>query len=138
MLVENRQQSFEQLIASLDMRIQLTESLIESLGMERGVTRTNPFEHRRAARFRCNGECITRISEQSFHMPGQEAESRAIVRDLSRKGVGIIAHQQWYPEQTVVVQMPKATVTARVARVRKLGPNCFEIGLIVVGHELSE
>jgi hypothetical protein len=44
MLVKNRQQSFEQLIATLDMQVQLTESLIESLSSERGVTRTNPFE----------------------------------------------------------------------------------------------
>ena len=138
MLVENRQHSFEQLIATLEMRVQLTESLIESLGTERGVTRTNPFEHRRAARFRCNGECITKISEQSFQMPGQESESHAIVRDLSRKGMGIIAHQQWYPEQTVEVQMPKASLTARVARVRKIGPFCFEVGLFIVGHESSE
>jgi len=138
MLVDNRQQSFEQLIATLDMRVQLTESLIESLGAERGVTRSNPFEHRRAARFRCNGECIARISDKSFQMPGQETESLAIVRDLSRKGVGIISHQQWYPEQTLEVQMPSASVKARVARVRKLGPCCFEVGLIIIGHEISE
>jgi len=138
MLVKNRQQSFDQLIATLDMRVQLTESLIESLGSERGVTRTNPFEHRRVARFRCNGECVTKISNSSFHMPGQETESLAIVRDLSRKGVGIISHQQWYPEQTMEVQMINASVSARVARVRKLGPCCFEVGLIIVGHEISE
>jgi hypothetical protein len=71
-------------------------------------------------------------------MPGQELESRAIVQDLSRKGVGIISHQQWYPEQTLELQMPNATLSTRVARVRKLGPYCYEVGLIIIGHEISE
>lgn len=138
MLVKNRQQSFEQLIETLKMKVQLTESLIESLKSERGVTRTNPFEHRRVARFRCYGECITRISECSFQMPGQEIVSRTIVRDLSRNGVGLISHQQLYPEQTIEVQMHNASVTALVARVCKLGPHCFEVGSTIVGHEINK
>jgi len=65
-------------------------------------------------------------------------ESRAIIQNLSRKGVGIITHQQWYPEQTLEVQMPSATLSTRVARTRKLGPFCFEVGLIIAGHEIIE
>jgi hypothetical protein len=138
MLENHRQQSFGQLIASLEMRVQLTESLIELFGSERSVARTNLFELRASTRFPCHGECITRVVDIDFRMPGQELESRAIVQDLSRKGVGIITHQQWYPEQALELQMPSATLSTRVARVRKLGPFCYEVGLIIVAHEISE
>ena len=45
MLVKYSQQSFEQLIESLTMRIQLTDSLHS----QRGATHTNPFELRLSA-----------------------------------------------------------------------------------------
>ncbi len=138
MLENDRQQSFGQLIASLEMRIQLTDSLMELFGSERSVARTNLFELRASTRFPCHGECITRVADTTFRMPGQELESRAIIQDLSRKGVGIITHQQWYPEQALEVQMPTATLSTRVARTRKLGPFCFEVGVIIVRHEISE
>ena len=138
MLENHRQQSFGELIESLEMRIQLTEPLLGLFGSERSVARTNPFERRTSTRFPCNGACITRVADNAFRMPGQELESRAIVQDLSRKGVGIISHQQWYPEQTLELQMPSATLSTRVARVRKLGPYCYEVGLVIVGHEISE
>ena len=125
MLENHRQQSFGQLIESLEMRIQLTELLVDLFESERSVARTNPFELRTSTRFPCNGACITRVADIDFRMPGQELESRAIVQDLSRKGVGIITHQQWYPEQALELQMPSATLSTRVARVRKLGPFCF-------------
>jgi hypothetical protein len=138
MLGNHRQQSFGELIETLEMRIQLTESLMELFESERSVARANPFELRATTRFPCNGACITRATDIDFRIPGQELESRAIIQDLSRKGVGIITHQQWYPEQALELQMPTATLSTRVARVRKLGPFCYEVGLIIVGHEINK
>jgi hypothetical protein len=135
MLVKRSQQSFEQLIESLTMRIQLTEPLKESLRKERGATPTNPFELRGASRFRCFGECIATLDPDSFPMPGQELQSLAFVRDLSRKGVGIISHQQWYPEQVLELQLENAVVEARVARTRRHAPLCYEVGLMIVKYE---
>ncbi len=138
MLVKHCQQTFEQLVDSLVMRIQLTDSLKESLNSDRGATRTNPFELRGASRFRCFGECVATIPTNSFRMPGQETQSIAIVRDLSRKGIGIITHQQLYPEQMIDLQLENAAVEARVARTRCLAPFCFEVGLMIVKYEPRE
>ena len=138
MLVEHRSPTFEQLVESLEMRIQLTEVLSETLSSERGATSTNLFELRSTSRFRCNGKCVVSMSPGSYRMPVQELQSLAIVRDISRKGIGLIAHQQWYPEQLLDLLLESAKVEARVARVRRAGPFCFEVGLIIVKHDLRE
>ncbi len=138
MLVEHRSPTFEQLVEALTMRIQLTDALSATLNSERGATSTNLFELRSTSRFRCNGKCVVSVSPDSYRMPGQELQSLAIVRDISRKGIGLIAHQQWYPEQLLNLLLEGASVEARVARVRRAGPFCFEVGLIIVKHELGE
>ena len=136
MLVEHRSQTFEQLSASLSMLIQLTDDLREVLSSAHGTTTRCLSEVRSAPRFRCCGKCIITISPDSYRMPGQESQSIGIVRDLSRKGIGIIAHQQLYPEQMVELLLENATVQSRVARALRAGPFCFEIGLVTVKHEL--
>ena len=137
MLVEHRLPTFEQMSESLGMLIQLTDGLRLTLDSERGPTKTNLFELRGSSRFRCCGKCVVTLSPNSFQMPGQAAQSLAIVRDVSRKGIGLIAHQQWYPEQLLNLLLETATVEARVARVRRAGPFCFEVGLIIAKHEVN-
>lgn len=136
MLVEHRSPTFEQLTESLSMLVQLTDKLREILSSEPGTTNRCLSEARSAPRFRCCGKCIITISPDSYRMSGQESQSLGIVRDVSRKGFGIVAHQQWYPEQLVELLLENATVQTRVARARRAGPFCFEIGLIIVKYEL--
>ncbi len=136
MLVEHRSPTFEQLNESLSMLIQLTDDLREVLSSEHGTTTPCLTEVRNTPRFCCCGKCIITIYPDSYRMPGQESQSLGIVRDLSRKGIGIIAHQQLYPEQMVELLLENATVKTRVARARREGPFCFEIGLVIVKHEL--
>ncbi len=138
MLDEHRSPTFNQIIESLSMRIQLTDGLRATLSSERGVTHPNLFEMRCSARFRCCGRGVVSLSPDSFQMPGQDPQSVVIVRDLSRKGIGLITHQQFYPEQLLGLLLENATVEARVARVRRAGPSCFEVGLVILKHELSK
>lgn len=138
MLDKRCEQSFKQLTDSIENKLQLTESLLESLQSDRGATRSTPFELRSNSRFRCHGECIVEIAPDSFRMPSQDAQAIAVVRDLSRKGIGIIAHQQWYPDQLMVLQLENAKFVAQVARARRLGPCCFEIGLIIIKHQATQ
>lgn len=138
MLVEHRSQTFEQLTKSLRMLIQLTDKLRENLGSEHGKTYRSLSEVRNTPRFSCCGKCIVTISPDSYRMPGQESQSLGIVRDISRKGIGIVAHQQWYPEQMVELLLENGTIHSRVARVKRSGPFCFEIGLIVLKHNLRK
>jgi hypothetical protein len=134
MLVQHCQPTHEQLIESLSMQIQLTDELQKSLNLHRGITSTNPFELRGAARFRCNGTGVVLALPESFTMPGQERSSLVIIRDISRKGVGLVSHQQWYPEQLVELRLQEATMQTKIARVRRLGPLCYEVGLMIMKH----
>ena len=137
MLVEHCTPTFEQLTKTLSMRVQLTDGLRELLNSERGPTCTNPFEMRGTSRFRCFGKCAIIMSPDSFQMPGQDSQSLAIVRDISRTGIGLVSHQQLYPEQLAQLLLENATMDVRVARARRAGPSCFEVGLIIVKHELQ-
>ena len=136
MLVEHRSQTIEQLTESLSMLIQLTDKLREILKSEHGSTSRCLSEVRNTPRFCCHGKCIITISPDSYRMPGQESQTLGIVRNISRKGIGIIAHQQWYPEQMVELLLENAIVQTRVARARREGPFCFEIGMLILKHEL--
>ena len=114
MLVEHRQQSFEQMIETVVMKIQLTDALRDALELERGAATSSPFEMRNSARFRCNGKCIVTFAAESYQLPGQESISLAIVRDVSRTGLGIISHQQLFPEQVIEFVLANANLTNRV------------------------
>ena len=129
MLVKRCEKSFKQLIESIENKLQLSDELLEKLQSDRGATRSTPFELRANSRFRCYGDGVVTIAPESFRMPGQDSQSIAIVRDLSRKGIGILSHQQWYPDQLVILDLENALISARVARARRLGPQLFRSGI---------
>ncbi|MEQ1824335.1 MAG: PilZ domain-containing protein [Pirellula sp.] len=119
------------------MRIELSDSLRESLASERGVDSPNFFEGRHSARFRCHAYGILSILDDSFQMTNQESPSTCILQNISKSGMGLISHQQLFPEQLVNVQLKCGEFNGRVARIRRIKKNCFEVGLIIVSHELQ-
>lgn len=125
---------FESLIDSVPNRIQLTPQLEEALEKERGVTAPTHFECRRTARFRCHGSAFARLIPFLVELSDFDIESFVIVRDLSKTGVGIISHQQLYPEQVVILTLERTQLETKVVRARKLGPKCFEVGLTILGR----
>ncbi len=135
MLEQSGSTEFESLIGSLPMRIQLPAHLEEALERERGACESNPFENRTAVRFRCNGRAIMELKEHSTAYPSQDKRAIVIVRDLSRSGVGVISHQQWFPDQEVQIHVENGVLTARVVRARRIGTRCYEIGTKVTHFE---
>lgn len=127
MLESVNQRTYRQLIQRLPMRIQLTDTLERDL-VQRGVTGSNPFEMRVAPRFRTNGEGVATLHSSPIAIPFRPSQSLVIVRDISRTGVGLISHQQWFPEQQYQVLLPESELLVKVVRIRFLGVRCFEIG----------
>ena len=125
---------FQDLLDHVPNRIQLTSTLEESLASERGVMATTHYEGRRSARFRCFGNAFAKLVPFLMDLQEFETESFVIVRDLSKTGVGIISHQQLFPEQVVILYLEKFRLETKVARARKLGKNCYEIGLSIMGR----
>ena len=128
MLEQSSSTEFDSLVSSLPMRILLPSHLEEALERERGACETNPFENRTAVRFRCNGRAVMELKDSSSAYPSQDKRVIVIVRDLSRSGMGVISHQQWFPDQEVDILVENGVLTATVVRARRIASRCYEIG----------
>jgi hypothetical protein len=128
-------QSLDQMLEILPMKVQMPEALQMALEVERGVVDSTPYEARRTARFRCRGAAVVLLVESPIDFPDQDREAVAIVRDVSRTGLGLIAHQQYFPEQRLMIILENTVIEGKVARARKLGPSCFEIGSLNVAKK---
>ncbi len=131
-------QSLDQMLEVIPMKIQVPESLQAALEIERGVVDSSPFEARRTARFRCRGTAVILLLESPINFVNQELEAAVIVRDVSRTGLGLISHQQYFPEQRLMIVLENTRIEGKVARARKLGPCCFEIGSLNVSKKDGE
>lgn len=131
-------QSLAERLDQLPMKIELPEALRLSMEVERGVVDSSPFEARRTARFRCRGIAVLDVLFSPLELPEQDPTAVVIVRDVSRTGLGIITHQQYFPDQLIRVQLENSIIEGRVARARKIAANCFEIGSITGALTRSE
>jgi len=52
--------------------------------------------------------------------------------DFSRNSFGIVSPIQFWPEEVVRILLPTFWMSGRVVRARYLGPNCFEIGCMLI------
>ncbi|MCA9131992.1 MAG: hypothetical protein KDA45_02510, partial [Planctomycetales bacterium] len=60
---------------------------------------------------------------------------KVLIKDLSRSGIGILYHQQLYPEEQFQVRFQGRLLHALVVRCRRLGPLCYETGGRIVALE---
>ena len=119
---------------SLTMKIQLTPDLKKSLD-ERGSSAPFLFEARSAARFRCYATATAKLLRSKMSVPKQEVDSLVIVKDVSRTGVGLICHQQWFPSQEIELSLATGKIRGHVARVRRIAPSCYEVGIEIAKFE---
>lgn len=102
-------------------------------GMENFFRETGPLpsmagDERKAARLRVRAKSVA-ISEVRLHAwPRQTDPYGVYISDISRYGVGFLSAEQFFPEEQVRLILPAFWLVAQVARVRKLGPNCYQIG----------
>jgi hypothetical protein len=119
---------------SLTMKIQLTPDLKKSLE-ERGAEAPFLFEARSATRFRCNATATAKLLRSKLSVPNQEVDSLVIVKNVSRTGVGLICHQQWFPSQEIELSLATGKIHGHVARARRIAPSCYEVGIEIAKFE---
>ena len=122
---------FVEIVESMQDLVKLTPGLIEILQQERGVTDAQVHEQRKFARFRCYSYGILESTAESNHNLDRQETCKAVIRDLSRNGFGLITNEQWFPTQQVRLSLPTGQSICEVARARYHGPDCFEIGLLL-------
>jgi hypothetical protein len=120
--------AYVNLIACLPNRVNLTDELRDELG-RRGVSASTLFDARGTPRFHCCGDGIATLTESPLAIRTSPEQAVVIIRDISRTGIGLLSHQQWFPDQIFHLLLPETELVARVRRARYICPNCFEIGL---------
>jgi hypothetical protein len=95
---------------------------------ESGYLPASYWEARVNARLRVRCEStLTSVFIPAFALE-QHRRARVLVKDLSRAGIGILSHQQMWPTETFVLVLKGRSLACTVARCRKLGKLCFEVG----------
>lgn len=115
---------------ALKIHIKLTDDLSAALD-KRGLIDARQFDARRSPRFRCFGYAIIEPIDSMISRLFEQKISIAIIRDLSRKGLGLITDSAWYVNQEVSILTPTYELSARVIRCRYRGPSCYLTGLSI-------
>ncbi len=63
---------------------------------------------------------------------------KTLIKDLSRSGIGILYHQQIFPEEQFQIRFQGRLINSIAVRCRRLGVQCYEIGGRIVSLETIE
>lgn len=110
---------------------------------EAGYMATTAEEYRSNARLR-----VRSVADMLLvHTPpalrtgltGRERRAgKVLLKDLSRSGIGILYHQQIFPEEQFQVRFQGRLIHSIAVRCRRLGNMCYEIGGRIVSLETIE
>ncbi len=63
---------------------------------------------------------------------------KVLIKDLSRSGIGVLYHQQIFPEEQFQIRFQGRLINTVAVRCRRLGMHCYEIGGRIVSLETIE
>lgn len=126
-------------IAVAGLEVVLPEEL-KAFFYETGYQPTTAEEARGNARLRVRslGDILMIHTPSMLRCGLQERTKRAgkvLIKDLSRSGIGILYHQQIYPEEQFQIRFNGRLINAIAVRCRRLGPKCYETGGRIVSLE---
>jgi hypothetical protein len=108
--------------------VQLPKEL-ESFYEEHGYLPSTAFENRSNARLRVRSEgkleflCLPHAASRA-----RQAAGRVLIKDLSRTGIGILYHEQIFPEEKFRITFQQRQIDVLSVRCRRLSSACYEIG----------
>jgi hypothetical protein len=122
--------------------VQLPENL-KSFYEEHGYLPPSTFENRSNARLRVRSEGSIRFINAPNGLRGghefRPAEmGRVLIKDLSRTGIGIIYHEQIFPEEQFQIIFQQRQLDVLAVRCRRLNEACYEIGGQVLATQVLE
>ncbi len=124
-------EQLERITSSINWSIQLPDRLKDFFAVS-GDSGTVYSDDRKQVRIRARTPCIGYF-EKSIPAVSRSNKPRPIyTSDFSRGGCGFIAPEQIYPTEHLRLILPKFWIQVEVVRCRKLGPNCFEAGAILL------
>lgn len=110
---------------------------------ESGYLPTTAEEARTNARLRVRsiGDILMKHTPSRLRGDLKERNKRAgkvLIKDLSRTGIGVLYHQQVFPEEQFQIRFQGRLINAVVVRCRRLGEKCYEIGGRIASLETLE
>lgn len=124
------------------LQVQLPENL-KSFFEERGYVSPSNFENRSNARLRVRSEGSIRFVYAPRGLCGglefrPTDMGRVLIKDLSRTGIGILYHEQIFPEEQFQIVFQNRQLDVRAFRCRRLNEACYEIGGQVLATRLHD
>lgn len=104
-----------------------------TLGTENLVSPAVIEDHRRFARKVCKLPARLTVCDAWNPEFGEQQAFDVIARNISRNGICFVFFKQLYPDDLVSLHFGELQRQYRVARCRRVGANCFEIGAVLVG-----
>lgn len=123
--------TYQSLVEQLPMKVRVPDALYQDL-QKRGLVDARHHDLRRSPRFRCCGAGIIAAIESNTSKIFHQSQAQVVIEDVSRRGIGILTHDQWFPNQKISILMVAAEIVARVVRVRYVGPDCFNVGSVIL------
>jgi hypothetical protein len=99
---------------------------------EQGYISSNIFENRTSARLGVRCASALEVTNSPPFIRRTESLYQVLIKDLSKKGLGLIAHQQLYPLEEFWVELLGKRVQATVVRCRKIDAFCYEVGSRII------
>ncbi len=126
MLDHDCQPALGELIEAAPNRLQVPPNLLRSLA---AAKRHCPFEQRQSPRISLLLKGAADVSGSLPAFPRKDIRGRAIVCDVSLRGMRFLFDLQLWPGERVLLYLPEGQFAGEVARARRLQPQCYEIGL---------
>lgn len=116
---------------------------LKSFYEEHGYLPSTSFENRTNARLRVRSEGSIRFLNAPSGLRGCQDErpeemGRVLIKDLSRNGIGILYHEQVFPEEQFQIVFQQRQLDVRAVRCRRLSEACYEIGGQVLATQVLD
>lgn len=118
------------------LKVELPPSLANFFA-EAGFTDTTYFETRKHSRLRYRCEAELYIEDSPPMLQRMDREMIVLVKDISKCGLGLLAHEQLWPEEQVTLRFLGKQAVAKIVRCRRMGKSCFECGAKLISFGSS-
>jgi PilZ domain len=111
---------------------------MDSFFSESGYCESTFYESRKNSRLRIRCKATMTFEQSLPCVPRLERETIVYVKDISRRGIGIMAHTQLFPEEKVLICFQQREVLAKIVRCQRKGELCWECGALIIAFKNLE
>ena len=124
------QQSLEELLEKLSFDLELPDSW-DDFFEKSGLVPCSPQDRRRFPRRYFRERAVMRLEQSLPQFPRERSGFGVYTKDLSRRGLSFLHHQQIFPEEKLELWTSLGKLRLTAVRCRKINDLCYEIGTTI-------